>query len=489
MASTGPIGQLIQFVLPKRRPNERGLSTTNTFQPTNTGTVLAVPQYREHLTDVFESRAANDSNELLSQLFRQDSDFSAAVNAYLTVADTPMNLMVHDLNGEVDRDGLQTAHALLTVLGTRHDYSKGFQLKPGVATLNERMRYMLLLRGAISNELLFNKQFVPTGIRMVDPATLRWYEGAAGDYKPVQLDPATSNEISLDIPNFFVSFYRQDPNTIYTYSPFVSAINLVAARQQVINDLYRIIQRNGFPRLEVTVIEEVIRKNAPPDVRTDEAKMRTYIQARITEITNAVNNMRADSTFVHTDAIETDVLNKEGPKNSMDVSSVIDVLNQQNQAALKTMATIVGRGSQGVNTGTVEARVFSLNAEQINKPIEEFWSQALTLALRLTGSESVVSVKFSPVEMRAATELEPMLTVKQTRLMEALSHGTITDDEYHMEMHGRPRPDSAPELSGTGFYGKSANVDTDSVSPNSDPLGRSVTPDGSENARSNQVKK
>ena len=153
------------------------------------------------------------------------------------------------------------------------------------------------------------------------------------------------------------------------------------------------------------------------------------------------------------------------------------------------MATIIGRGESGVNTGTVEARVFSMSADSINIPIADVYSDMFTLALRVQGFEGYVSCNFDKVELRNDLELEPQRVMRQARLLEELSLGLITDDYYHMTVHNRPRPDSAPELSGTGFMANQASVDAGSVSPNSDPLGRSITPSGSKSARSKEVKK
>lgn len=74
--------------------------------------------------------------------------------------------------------------------------------------------------------------------------------------------------------------------------------------------------------------------------------------------------------------------------------------------------------------------------------------------------------------------------MKQDRLLKDLSRGIISDDEYHMQMYNRPRPDYAPELSGTGFYeAMGSAIDASSISPNSDPLGRSITPEGSKECK------
>lgn len=482
---------LLDLILPKRKSREKGTSATATFQQSNASQALAAPQYREHIEDLFSTRLNQNSLVLLKNLFRQDPDLSAAVNAYLTVADTEITYVTHTLAGEIDPAGQEIVDQLILGLTTQLDYSEGFRVRQTLRSISENLRYMLLLRGACAAELVLNKKFLPYELRMVDPASLIWYEKSPGQYKPAQEQSGGGTEVSLDIPTFFVTFFRRDPTDIYTYSHFVSSINIVAARTQVINDLYRILRLTGFPRIEVTVLEEVLRKNAPSDAQSDPKKMDEYLVTRITEIQTVLNGLRADSAFVHTDAIESGIMNKEGPRSSLDVKAVIEVLNSMNQSALKTMATIIGRGEAGVNTASVEARVFSLNAQELNLPVAEILSQALTLALRLQNSDSYVEVKFAPVEMRPALELEPQLVVRQTRLLEQLSYGLITDSEYHLQMNGRLPPAGIEKLSGTLFLPSSqkAQTDTSDISPNQDTLGRSVTPDGHKTARSKTVQK
>lgn len=481
---------VLKVILPKRS-NPAGLAFTNTYNPTSSENTLSLPAYRDHLTDVFTSRSSDDSRTLMKSLFIHDPDVSAAVNAFLTVANTDPIFIVRDVNGQVDREGQKTLNSLLQALTTRYDYSKGFDWRPGLRQICENMRYMVLLRGAIGEELVLDKTLIPTEIRHVDMSTVEWYERTPSKFTPSQKPANSSDTINLDVPTFFVSFYRRDPTSIYTFSPFVSAINTVAARQQVINDLYRIMQLTGYPRLEITVLEEIIRKNAPPSVKQEADKLNSYINQQISTIRSTVANIRPDQAFVHTDSVKASMLNDAKPANSLNIDSIISTLNAQNQAALRSVATVLGRGESGVNTASVEARIFSMNAEEVNEPLSEIWSQMMTMLVRLHGhDQSTVSCRFKPVELRPATELEPQLMIRASRLKEDLSLGIISDDEYHLEMYGRIRPDDAPELSGTGFSGGGgvAVGNAQDVSPNQDPLGRSLAPSGSEAAKSNGVK-
>jgi hypothetical protein len=483
------LDSLLKFVPWRKRPNEKGTAATNTYNPAQTDEVLASPQYRDHLTDIFTTRQTSDSRDLLNNLFRHDPDVSATVNGYLTVANTEPVFIVYDSKGEIDRKGMQILKQLITGLTIRYDYTKGFELRPSLYQIAEEFRYMLLLRGGIACELVMNKLLIPTELRNVDMATLDWLEKTSGRYTPVQTTANISEEISLDNPNFFVSFFRRNPTNIYTFSHFVAAINTIAARQQVINDLYRILQKTGFPRITVKVVEEVLRKNAPADERSDEKKMRAWLNARLSEISSNIANLRPDQAFVHMDSVETDTMNKGGPKQATDVTAVIEVLNGMNQAALKTMSTIIGRGESGVNTASTEARIFSMNADDLNKPVADIFAKALTFALRMQGIESFVVCRFLPAELRPDLELEPQRLAKQSRLLSMLSEGLIGDDEFHLAMFNRPRPDSIPELAGSKFLAPAASETLKKTDTSAnDPLGRSVTGDAPNAVKDNKVK-
>ncbi|WP_124662575.1 hypothetical protein [Burkholderia sp. Bp8998] len=511
----GALGAALSIILP-RRSAKGGMSMPGTYNPSAPTQLLTMPTYREHLTDIFSSRTANDSRALIKTLLVQDPDVSAAANAYLTVANTDLMAVVYDVNGMIDRDGQKILNAVMQGYEVRNDYSKGFDFRPSFKELAENFRYMILAGGSLPCEMVLDKTFVPTEFRMLDPKTLWWIEPQPGVFTPEQRTSA-GDTIDLTIPTFFCKFFRRDPTTIYTYSPFVSAINTIAGRQQVINDLYRIMQLTGYPRLEVKVLEDVITRNAPLDTKANPVKLQQYVASVINGISGQIANIRPDQAFVHTDSSEVKMINDKAPGMGIDISSIIETLNAQNQAGLRTMGTILGRGNAGVNTASVEARLFSMTAEEINQPIADLFSDMLTLAIRLQGSQSRVVCKFRPAEMRPLTELEPQLTMRASRLKADLSLGIIDDDEYHLEMYGRIRPDSAPILSGTNFMpGTNVQVltaqdnldqpnsggsggdsgktngphgpDVSKVSPNSDPLGRSLSSKGSKSAASNAVK-
>lgn len=466
-----------------------GVSVTTTFNASNTGNILAIPTYRDHLHDIFASRTSDDSRALVKSLFKNDPDVSASVNAFLTVANTELVMLAKDANGELDMAGQQALQSLVIQLTTRQDYSKGFKIVNSLSNLAENCRMLLLMRGAVGGELIMSKEMFPVELRLLDMGKVEWFEVTPGAYTPRQRT-LTGEIISLDIPTFFTTWFRRDPSEIYSYSPFISAINTIAARQQVINDLYRIMKVTGYPRMEITVLEEVLMKSAPEAARRDIDSKQAYLNQQLGSIRSAISTLRPDQAFVHTDSMTMGVVNQKSPGMAMDIGPIISALNAQNQAGLKTMATIIGRGEAGVNTASVEARIFAMNAQALNEPVADLLSQVLTLALRFTGSESHVECYFKPVEMRSDTELETQMLVRSQRLKDDLSLGLITDAEYHLMVYNRLPPPGSPVLSGTGFaQGGTAGVDISAVSPNGDPVGRAASaPRGNAGARDNKSK-
>lgn len=474
-------------VLPKGKGQKGGKGSTPTFNPRQQ--VLSAPQYRDHLTDVYTSRVANDSRTLIASLANMDPDISAAINAFLSVAGSVDPIVyAYDENDEIDPEGIAIGQKLIALLTTVNDYSLGFSSKPTLDSLCTDLRYMTLLRGGTAIELVLDKAYVPSELRLIDLATIEWNQTDPGKFKPVQKPKGSNETIDLDIPTFFTSTFHQSPLDVYTYSPFVSAINTIASRQLVINELYRIMKIVGYPRVDIQIMEDVLANSAPAAFRNQPEKIREFVEAEMGRIRNTIAGLGSADAFVHSSAVTATVINDKNPSAGLQIQGVIDVLNAQNQAALKVMPAVVGKANNG-QVASTEARLFAIGCDALNRSTAGPLTRSLTLAARLAGYAGRIEVIFPPVELRPTLELEPQKTMKSSRLKMDLSAGLITDIEYSMEMYGRPPLAGAPELSGTGFMDQAnaASVDATDQSPNGDALGRGMATPGGKAAKGNGV--
>lgn len=485
--ATGALSKLFEFILPNKAAKSGGTAYTDSYDPTKTSQTLDLPEYKQHLTDISDTRNDEDSQEIVKQMMISDPDTSSAASAYMTLADTQMNFVVRDSSGEISRDGQKLLHSLLYKVFEITDYSLKYQSKPSLSQFLNELRYMLLMRGAIAVELVYDKTAQPSELRNVDVATIEYMETKPGVFKPYQ---TTDNvkELSLDIPTFFTERFKQDPTSIYNYSYFTSAINTVAARTIVINDLYRIMKITGYPRITLEVMEEILKKRAPKNVQDDSSKYNSWVNQQLSYISSQFSNIRADLPFAFTNSVKVGILNDKNPGASLQIKEVIDTLNAQNQAGLKVVSTILGRGEAGVNTASVEARIFSLSADALNKPIASILSRVFTLALRIAGFDGFVTFSFTPSQLKPTLELESQYIQKQTRLLKDLSLGVITDETYCMEMYGSIPPETMQPLSGTGFLNADAEEGVDSRIRKEDSIDRQNIPDGANGGNSNEMK-
>jgi hypothetical protein len=465
-----------EILLPKGKGVKEGRGYTPTYDPRNQ--LLTAPLYRDHLTDVYSSRSAGDSRALIEQFANFDPDVSAAINAFLAVAGSVDPIIyAYDENDEPDADGVKLGQQILAALTTTNDYTLGFSNKPTVDALANDHRYVTLIRGGTAAELILNKAYIPYQLRLVDPASLEWHESKPGVYSPVQKPAGTNAEIDLNIPTFFTSNFHQSPLDLYTYSTFVAAINTIASRQLVINELYRIMKIVGYPRVDVAVMEDILTKSAPPSLRNDVNGLRGFVETELNKIRNTISTLGSADAFVHSSAIEAKIINDKNPSAGLQIDNVIEVLNAQNQAALKVMPAVVGKANNG-QVASTEARLFALSADALNRTVAGLFSKSLTLAARLSGYAGRIECVFPPVELRPDLELEPQKTMRASRLKDDLSRGIISDMEYSMAMYFRPPLKGAPELSGTNFLTPMVTPDETKVSPNGDPLGRSLSGEG-----------
>src|SRR4028118_972193 len=110
------------LVLPKGKPNTAATSVTTTYNQSAPNTVLTVPTYREHLEDIWSGRGLTDSRALIQTMLRTDPDMSAALNAFLTVANTEPVFLVRNPDTSLDSTGQELLNKLLVALQIRSDY-------------------------------------------------------------------------------------------------------------------------------------------------------------------------------------------------------------------------------------------------------------------------------------------------------------------------------------------------------------------------------
>lgn len=427
---------------------------------------VATPESFSQYQDVSSIRSlGQDSFDIIKELHRYDPDAANALWAMLRFANTKLNLIYKDEKGEFDADKTRQFNTDLKALWL---FSVN---KPTPEELGDAIRRQLFMYGGVGVELILDANKMPDSYVLVRNKDILWHY-KSGKYVPYQKKSGGTGEINLDIPTFFFQDLDKDPNYAAAESPLLTAIQAITFKQQVIADIQRVMKKAGYPKMKVKVLEDVIRKYAPREVKADEAELGKWLKKQKANIATELGKTKPEDALVIFDSLEVDYLETKG--SSVDFRPIIEVLDGQVVSALKSLPSILGKGNGGSqNIASVEAMVYINTPTYLQKKSEKILSQMLTMSARLMGYKGYIECVYDAINLRPDLELEPQKLAKQNRILQLQSFGHITDSEAALILGIDHLPDSP--LSGTEFLNSSPSTNTNNISPNADPLGRSIT--------------
>lgn len=419
-------------------------------------------------------RDTGQTTEALRLLARSEGALSFSTFAYVQVAMSGYRVQAFDsATNTYDPDGTTLARSVLAKISTLHDYSKGFNDKDTMDQVVETALREVVLTGGLASELVLDELRLPDRLNVIAIDTLKWKSKGKGsnDKYPAQ-QGSTGSDIDLDIPTFFMAESHLEANQAYPSSMMEAALNMIFYHEEFIEDVRRVIRKSGHPRTVAILNSEAVRAAAPSEARSDEKKMQQYMEDVRDGVQQVLQNIEPEDSLVAYDSVEVSLLQAQGEKT--DYSELMNTISGQAAVSLKSHPSILGMrmaGSQSLSN--TESLIYLKIARAIQVPVESVMSRALTLAVRLYGSDVYVKFKFNPINLRPEDELEAFKTMREDRILRRLSLGLISDEQAAEELHIGELPPGYTPLSGTHFMDKTAAQDKE-PSPNADPQGRAL---------------
>jgi len=424
-------------------------------------------------------RALRDTNRIIEALrisARLDGTLSTAVYDLVQVANTDLRLKAYDSSThKFSPEGTAVARNILAMMDTLYDYTEGYADRRSVNSVKETALRECVLTGAVAGELVLDKGRYPDKIQIVPFETLAFVSRGDGTKYPVQRG-LTPEEVSLDIPNFWVVESHLGADSPYPRSMLEASLSTMFYYAEFIEDMRRVVRRTGHSRLVMTLDAERVRSAAPETAKKSEETMRSYMEQVRDELQRVISSLEPEDALVVYDVAKGEDLSAKGEK--ADYTDLLQVLAGMAATSLKSHPSILGLRLQGSQSlSNTESLIFLQVAKAAQQTVAMFMSRALTLAARLYGSDVYVKARFSHINLRPEDELEAFKTMKQSRILDLVSIGYMSDEEAVEELGLPPRPEGAPELSGTFFRGSASKSRAEEASPNDDPMGRAMQSD------------
>jgi hypothetical protein len=255
----------------------------------------------------------------------------------------------------------------------------------------------------------------------------------------------------LDIPTFFYAALDQDLLEPYSSSPFESAIQPVLFSTEFMNDLRRVVKRAIHPRLDIQIVWEKFKESLPSDAAHDSKILREYMNTFIADVQSRVNGLNPEDAMVHFDSVVAAYINNGNTTTNKEYEVLGNMVDAKVATGAKVMPSVLGHGSGSQNVASTEAVLFVKSAEGMQRKLNEIYSRAFTLAVRLFGFDVYVEFAYEKIDLRPDAELESFKTMRQERILRQLSLGMISDEEACLTLTGALPPPGMPKLSGTMF--------------------------------------
>lgn len=444
-------GALPPVVVPKVPNKAQAAPSASKRTKTATGDAkLSATDRRTANLDLLTLRNGTSTKSTIRDLAAVSPDMSASVWAYQRLVVTRNFTAVgRNMDGTINPEATNLTQQLIARFNYLTDYNDGFSGMSSIHALGEALALELRLYGSCAGELVLDKARVPNRIVPISTTQLEFMEDATGYVYPIQ--KVNGLEINLDTPAFFYEALDQDLLTAYSNAPMEAALQAVLADTEFTNDVRRVIKRALHPRLDVIIESDKFRKGMPSDVLGDPDKMRAYQENFITQVEATVNGLEPDDALVHLDTVTFAYLNNGNVTLNREYETLQAMVNAKTATGTKAPPAVLGHGAGSQNIASTETLLFLRYCEGVQLKVNSMISRALTLAVRLLGQDAYVAFAFERVDLRPDSELEAFKAMRQSRILEQLSIGLITDDEASIELNGRLPAAGAQKLSGTFF--------------------------------------
>lgn len=428
--------------------------------------------------DVTTFRTGTTTAATLRNLGKSSPDLSSALFSAVRMAVSPGYLAIaRNLDGTLNEDGTRLAQQLCRRFDLLGPTEGGFNNLPSIRSASESMGRELMLLGACGLELVLGKSRLPEGLQPVSVEKVKWkYNGK----KKVPYQVLGGEEISLDIPTFFYVALDQDLTTAYADSPVQAALQGILASESFMNDLRKVFRRAISPRVMAEIKEDLWRKNVPIAVLNDPEALQAFMNATIAGIQTQLDGLNPEDALVLFDTLEISYLTGGNNSLSKEYDTLSKIINGKLASGTKSMGVILGHDSTGsTNIASTQSMLFVKTTEGgIQAKLNEIYSRALTVAVRLFGVDAVVEFAYDSIDLRPDSELEAFRVMKKDRTVDLLSMGLMSDAEASLILTKTLPLPGATKLSGTMFKSSTPNQDSTIAAPNSNTgaKDRTLTP-------------
>ncbi len=249
--------------------------------------------------------------------------------------------------------------------------------------------------------------------------------------------------VNLDIPTIRYIPVHPLPDSIegrpLCSSSFFLAIFLMA----LLRDVKRVIQHQGYLRLDITVKISELMQTIPAETQNNPEALADKIAEIVTDIQNSYANLEPDDTYIHSDSVEVNSpVGTVSADSIQGVDAMLKALERMAVRALKTMPVLMGTDqSRSETQANREWEIYAKGITTCQHWLESGLEYLLATALRAQGIQAAVEFRFATFR-DAERVRDAQVDILQTKLARyQYDCGYISQDEAAQIATGKDAAD------------------------------------------------
>lgn len=423
-------------------------------------------------TDLTSLRnTGSGQKDVVKALSQNSPDASFAIYSKNRFAITDSySVMAYTLDGKLDVAATESAIALANRLDKMPAYMDRYSAPTDFRSLSERALMQLQWFGSFGAQLILEEGLVPNRIEIFSTRDVKYDQDSARIIPYMEIDGV---RYDIDTPLAVIVDIDQDVSTPFSMSPLQSATQPLLADLEFTNDLRRAFSKVNLPRPAVKILADQFLASLPPEIRFDAKRLKEVQTSFIRDIQAELNGLNPEDCLVYFDTMVVEHLTAGNNSSADSVREQKSLVDAKVSSGLHTLPSLLGRGTTSTAAST-EAMAYLRAVEGEQEKLNTMFSLLLTTGVRLLGHDVYVQFVYADPELRPKSELESFRATKQSRVMELLSYGFISDEESSILLTGSLPSGNYSPLSGTQFY-KGASVDSANPYSNTSVTGEGVT--------------
>jgi hypothetical protein len=291
------------------------------------------------------------------------------------------------------------------------------------------------MRGAFVAELVLD----PAGklaidLATPDPATMRFrraFDAARGPIWALgQYQGATFTV--LDRPTIRYLPLDPLPGSPYGRPMVAPALFSTLFLLSLLHDLKRVVQQQGYPRIDVSIDLEALQAQMPPAAKSDPRVWMEWVQAVTAQVQTVFRQLQPDDQFVHANTI---AVNR--PVGTVDASSlgavdgIIAALERWSSRGLKTMPFLMGLSESNTETqANRQAEAFFAGVSVLQHYAENLLGYLYGIGLQAEGLQADVRYRFAQLRESERLMTANALAAEIRNARELYSAGWESQDAW-----------------------------------------------------------